>query len=113
MDRAVPPSGTGTGSGTGVKLPVALDQARISGLPATAYYIPDFISEAEEAIILDKVRLSSRCRGGAHLTKCAWWRVQRTYNPLLDRQRAQTALEATLSSTTTDLAVRSCPKQTP
>lgn len=36
-------------------LPVALDHARISRLPATAYYMPDFISEAEEKIILDKV----------------------------------------------------------
>lgn len=48
MDRAALP--------TGVSLPYALDQAKISRLPATAYYISDFISEEEEKLILDKVR---------------------------------------------------------
>lgn len=58
MDRAVPPSGTCTG----VTLPDTLDHARVSCLPATAYYIPDFISEAEEKIILEKVRRPSKPR---------------------------------------------------
>lgn len=49
MDRATAPPNR-------VSLPAALDQARIPCLPATAYYIPDFISEEEEKIILDKVR---------------------------------------------------------
>lgn len=49
MDRAnLPP---------GVLLPSSLQQAKVSRLPATAYYIPNFISEEEEKIILDKVRL--------------------------------------------------------
>lgn len=43
---------------TGVSLPSSLAQARIPRLPATAYYIADFISEEEERLILDKVRTS-------------------------------------------------------
>lgn len=39
-----------------VRLPTALDHARICSLPSTAYYIPDFISVEEERQILDKVR---------------------------------------------------------
>lgn len=37
-------------------LPSTLDANRISNLPATAFYIPDFISVEEERQILDKVR---------------------------------------------------------
>lgn len=40
----------------GVALPSTLEPARIACLPATAYYIPNFISEDEERLILDKVR---------------------------------------------------------
>lgn len=40
----------------GVSLPSALDQAKIPRLPATAYYVPNFISVEEERNILDKVR---------------------------------------------------------
>ncbi len=39
----------------GVSLPVSLEDARISALPPTAYYIPNFLSEDEERLILDKV----------------------------------------------------------
>lgn len=38
-------------------LPASLEEFRISKLPSTAYYIPNFISEEEEQQILDKVRL--------------------------------------------------------
>lgn len=38
------------------RLPVSLDTAKITSLPATAYYLPNFISEEEERMILDKVR---------------------------------------------------------
>lgn len=48
MDRATPSAG--------VVLPSALDQARVTRLPSTAYYIPDFISEEEQQVLLDKVR---------------------------------------------------------
>ncbi|KAF3770530.1 hypothetical protein M406DRAFT_344225 [Cryphonectria parasitica EP155] len=54
MDRATPPSE--------VSLPSALDQAKIHCLPATAYYIPDFISEDEEKIILDKIASAPKPR---------------------------------------------------
>lgn len=50
MDRAMPPIGLSS-----LPLPNALDCARIPRLPATAYYIPDFISEDEETLLLDKV----------------------------------------------------------
>ena len=39
-----------------VALPKTLDEARIATLPSAAYYIPNFISEAEERHILDKVQ---------------------------------------------------------
>jgi alkylated DNA repair protein alkB family protein 6 len=42
------------------RLPSSLDAAKITSLPATAYYLPNFISEEEERMILDKVRPSRR-----------------------------------------------------
>ncbi|KAM0483212.1 hypothetical protein ACHAPX_002661 [Trichoderma viride] len=36
------------------RLPSSLDAAKITSLPATAYYLPNFISEEEERMILDK-----------------------------------------------------------
>lgn len=38
-----------------VSLPSSLAQARIPNLPATAYYVADFITEEEERLILDKI----------------------------------------------------------
>lgn len=38
-----------------VGLPTSLDDAKITGLPSTAFYIPNFITEEEERQILDKV----------------------------------------------------------
>ncbi|PSR93961.1 Alkbh6 protein [Coniella lustricola] len=46
----------------GVSLPTALEQAKVPSLPATAYYIPDFISEQEEQIILDKIASAPKPR---------------------------------------------------
>jgi alkylated DNA repair protein alkB family protein 6 len=40
-------------------LPSSLEAARIASLPSTAYYLPNFISEEEERLILDKVRLAA------------------------------------------------------
>lgn len=37
-------------------LPSSLEAARITSLPSTAYYLPNFISEEEERLILDRVR---------------------------------------------------------
>jgi hypothetical protein len=37
-------------------LPQSLDNAKISGLPPVAFYIPDFITAAEEQTILNRVR---------------------------------------------------------
>jgi alkylated DNA repair protein alkB homolog 6 len=38
-----------------VNLPATLEDCRIAELPASAYYIADFISEQEEQAILRKV----------------------------------------------------------
>ncbi|KAM0459452.1 hypothetical protein ACHAPV_005640 [Trichoderma viride] len=40
--------------GSDARLPLSLDAAKITSLPATAYYLPNFISEEEERMILDK-----------------------------------------------------------
>lgn len=36
-------------------LPPSFETARIESLPSTAYYIPNFLSEEEERVILAKV----------------------------------------------------------
>lgn len=36
-------------------LPASLQEALISSLPASGYYVPNFISETEEAYLLQKV----------------------------------------------------------
>ena len=38
-----------------IMLPASLEDAKITRLPSTAYYIPNFISEEEERLLLDKV----------------------------------------------------------
>ncbi|KAL7789909.1 hypothetical protein V8C37DRAFT_403730 [Trichoderma ceciliae] len=43
-------------------LPPSLEAARITSLPPTAYYLPDFISEEEERLILDKIAAAPRPR---------------------------------------------------
>ncbi|KOS17750.1 Alpha-ketoglutarate-dependent dioxygenase alkB -like protein 6 [Escovopsis weberi] len=49
-------SASSSSSSSSLALPASLEQARIQTLPSTAYYIPNFISESEERIILDKIR---------------------------------------------------------
>jgi hypothetical protein len=39
---------------TSVRLPASLAEAAVSGLPDAAYYIPEFITEAEEEALLRK-----------------------------------------------------------
>lgn len=43
-----------------ISLPRSLEASRIHALPPAAYYIPDFISEEEEAAILHKVARHSK-----------------------------------------------------
>ncbi|KAK0621368.1 alkylated DNA repair protein-like protein alkB 6 [Bombardia bombarda] len=45
-----------------VHLPASLEQCRITALPPSAYYIPDFISEEEEKLILDKIENAPKAR---------------------------------------------------
>lgn len=40
----------------GASLDAALEQYRLTALPASMYYIPDFITQAEEAYIVDQAR---------------------------------------------------------
>ncbi|KAL7920484.1 hypothetical protein ACQKWADRAFT_322094 [Trichoderma austrokoningii] len=49
------------GSGD-ARLPQSLEAAKIASLPATAYYLPNFISEEEERMILDKIAAAPRPR---------------------------------------------------
>jgi alkylated DNA repair protein alkB family protein 6 len=44
-----------SGAASTVSPPKFLEQSRITSLPSSAYYIPNFISEEEEAHILGKV----------------------------------------------------------
>ncbi|CEJ89483.1 hypothetical protein VHEMI05325 [[Torrubiella] hemipterigena] len=43
-------------------LPTSLEECRISKLPSTAYYIPNFISEEEEQQILEKIQTAPKPR---------------------------------------------------
>ena len=38
-----------------VTLPACLQDAKVTSIPDAAYYIADFITEAEEEVLLDKV----------------------------------------------------------
>ncbi|KAF4945289.1 hypothetical protein FSARC_14462 [Fusarium sarcochroum] len=46
----------------GFSLPASLEHAKITTLPQTAYYIPNFITEEEEQIILDKISSAPKPR---------------------------------------------------
>lgn len=84
-------------------LPSSLEAAKIPSLPPTAYYLPNFISEQEERLILDKVRLlclEINVDAAASLMAC-----------VLDCRRASTAMEAAHASTPADLAVGSRSRQ--
>lgn len=52
-------SASSGGDRSGLLPPSSLEHVRITSLPQTAYYIPNFITEEEEQIILDKVCLYS------------------------------------------------------
>jgi alkylated DNA repair protein alkB family protein 6 len=44
-----------------VAMPACLEEARIKSLPSSAFYIPDFISQEEEQVLLNKV-FNTSCR---------------------------------------------------
>jgi hypothetical protein len=50
---AMPPQGLGL-----TNLPTCLEDVKVKSMPNSAYYIADFISQAEEDIILNKVGVS-------------------------------------------------------
>ncbi|EEU46142.1 uncharacterized protein NECHADRAFT_100201 [Fusarium vanettenii 77-13-4] len=78
-------SGHKDDAGNGFSLPPSLDHARITALPQTAYYIPDFISEEEERMILDKISSAPKPRW-KQLTKrrLQTWPSDLVNNKLLD-----------------------------
>ena len=41
-----------------ITLPLSLDDVKIRSLPKSAYYLADFISQAEEEAILNKVSIT-------------------------------------------------------
>ncbi|WAO88538.1 Hypothetical protein NCS54_00589100 [Fusarium falciforme] len=85
MDASASPSGHKDDAGNGFSLPPSLDHARITTLPQTAYYIPDFISEEEERMILDKISNAPKPRW-KQLTKrrLQTWPSDLVNNKLLD-----------------------------
>ncbi|KAJ3469213.1 hypothetical protein MRS44_003278 [Fusarium solani] len=85
MDASASSSGHKDDAGNGFSLPPSLDHARITTLPQTAYYIPDFISEEEERMILDKISSAPKPRW-KQLTKrrLQTWPSDLVNNKLLD-----------------------------
>ncbi|KAF4457532.1 alkylated DNA repair protein alkB like 6 [Fusarium austroafricanum] len=69
----------------GILLPPSLEHARITTLPQTAYYIPDFITEEEERVILEKISSAPKPRW-KQLTKrrLQTWPSDLVNNKLLD-----------------------------
>jgi alkylated DNA repair protein alkB family protein 6 len=68
-----------------VLLPESLQHARITSLPQTAYYIPNFISEEEEQMIMDKISSAPKPRW-KQLTKrrLQTWPSDLVNNKLID-----------------------------
>ncbi|KAL6356166.1 hypothetical protein LRP88_09757 [Fusarium phalaenopsidis] len=85
MDASTSSSGHKDDATNGFSLPPSLDHARITTLPQTAYYIPDFISEEEERMILDKISIAPKLRW-KQLTKrrLQTWPSDLVNNKLLD-----------------------------
>ncbi|KAI1378249.1 hypothetical protein F4677DRAFT_388556 [Hypoxylon crocopeplum] len=69
----------------GLTLPDSLDQVRITSLPATAYYISDFITQQEENAILDKIASAPKPRW-KQLThrRLQTWPSDLVHNKLID-----------------------------
>ncbi|KAF5022053.1 hypothetical protein F66182_5899 [Fusarium sp. NRRL 66182] len=78
-------SGSKDNNSSTISLPPSLEHARITTLPQTAYYIPNFISEEEEQMILDKISSAPKPRW-KQLTKrrLQTWPSDLVNNKLLD-----------------------------
>ena len=84
---------------TTIKLPVSLDDSRITSLPEFAYYIPDFISEEEEQAILHKVSPTT-----VHFASPSSLRLT---NPTQGRDGPQSSMATADASSTSNMALRS------
>ncbi|ESA43355.1 hypothetical protein GE21DRAFT_4707 [Neurospora crassa] len=80
-------------------LPPSLEASRIAGLPPSAYYIADFISEEEEQKILEKVERAPKARW-RQLThrRLQTWPSDLVKNTLLDGQPLPAWLEEPIIS---------------
>ncbi|KAI1072327.1 hypothetical protein LB507_002727 [Fusarium sp. FIESC RH6] len=78
-------SASSGGDRSGLLPPSSLEHVRITSLPQTAYYIPNFITEEEEQIILDKISSAPKPRW-KQLTKrrLQTWPSDLVNNKLLD-----------------------------
>ncbi|KAF3024324.1 hypothetical protein E8E14_013925 [Neopestalotiopsis sp. 37M] len=76
-----------------VVLPTSLSNARIDSLPSAAYYIPDFISEDEERIILDKIASAPKPRW----TQLTHRRLQTWPSDLVNNKLVEAPLPAWLA----------------
>ncbi|KAG8666212.1 hypothetical protein FPOAC1_011015 [Fusarium poae] len=78
-------SASSSGDGSHTLLPESLQDARIASLPQTAYYIPNFISEEEEQMMLDKISSAPKPKW-KQLTKrrLQTWPSDLVNNKLLD-----------------------------
>ncbi len=75
-------------------MPACLEDVKIKSLPATAFYISDFVNEEEELALLNKVCTNLAIVGIIVLT-CQ------------DRDSSKASVEAPLEKTSPDLALRS------
>lgn len=82
-------------------LPRVLEDARIHALPEAAYYIPNFITPAEESLILDRVRRKNPYGNDTHTTHTHTRLTMRTGG-----FRPPATLEAARPPTVTGLAGR-------
>ncbi len=45
-----------------INLPTCLESVKVKSMPNSAYYVADFVSQAEEELILNKVGISNPSR---------------------------------------------------
>ncbi|KAK6208190.1 hypothetical protein LQW54_007099 [Pestalotiopsis sp. IQ-011] len=74
-------------------LPASLSDAHVKSLPSAAYYIPDFISEDEERIILDKIASAPKPRW----TQLTHRRLQTWPSDLVNNKLVEAPLPAWLN----------------
>ncbi|PKS10263.1 hypothetical protein jhhlp_002013 [Lomentospora prolificans] len=87
-----------TSSATAPSIPQSLQDARVPTLPPSAYYIPNFITEQEELLILDKIANAPKPRW-KQLThrRLQTWPSDLVKNALLDEPLPQWLIDPVIS----------------